>query len=237
MSEKIYALLLKLYPEHFRRGYGDEAMRLVHDRAGSEKGFLPGVRLWLDLLVDFAISLPREYSKRPTTPIVATQPLNMEDSFQLLAERRLNPTLSCLGGTLTAVWFWVCVSAVAHSGGFPVLLRIPPSLQEHAQSSLADLAAGGSPVAVGAYSFCITADRDIPSDSVKPLLGFDFASPGASGVALIDGKIVKRFENERRLSIRAHVLAGDHLFVLQLDRHPEARLITLNDDVRYCQPQ
>ena len=73
MSEKIYALLLKLYPEHFRREYGDEAMRLVHDRARSEKGFLSGLRLWLDLLADFAISLPREYSKEPATPIAAAQ--------------------------------------------------------------------------------------------------------------------------------------------------------------------
>lgn len=63
MSEKIYVLLLKLYPNHFRRAYGDEAVRLVLDRARDEKGFFRGVRLWLDLLVDLAISLPREYSK------------------------------------------------------------------------------------------------------------------------------------------------------------------------------
>ena len=38
MSEKIYGLLLKLYPGHFRRKYGDEALRLVRDRAHDEKG-------------------------------------------------------------------------------------------------------------------------------------------------------------------------------------------------------
>ena len=40
MSEKLYAFLLKLYPDHFRRTYGDEALRLVRDRARDEKGFL-----------------------------------------------------------------------------------------------------------------------------------------------------------------------------------------------------
>ncbi len=58
MSEKLYEFLLRLYPEHFRRTYGDEALRLVRDRARSEKGFLSGLRLWLDLLLDLAKSLP-----------------------------------------------------------------------------------------------------------------------------------------------------------------------------------
>jgi len=51
MSKKLYALLLKLYPDNFRRTYGDEALRLVQDRAHSETGFLASLRLWLDLFV------------------------------------------------------------------------------------------------------------------------------------------------------------------------------------------
>lgn len=228
MSEKLYEFLLKLYPEHFRRTYGDEALRLVRDRVRSENGFLSGLRLWLDLLWDLAISLPREYSNAPTTPIVAAQLINGERSFQLLAERSLNPALLCLAGTLSAVSFWVCVFVVAHSGGFPALFPAQFSLQGLAQSAPAqardpyeeespirnsarNLATGessGHSVSAGAYSFCMTAQRDIPSNSVQPLFAFHFA-PGASGVALIDGKAVKIFKNEQRLSIRAHVLAGD----------------------------
>jgi hypothetical protein len=135
ISEKLYEFLLKLYPDHFRRTYGDEALRLVRDRARSEKGFLPGLRLWLDLLLDLAKSLPREYSNAPTTPIVTTQLLNGERSFQLLAERSLNPTLLCLGCTLSAVLFWLCVFVVAHSGGFPTLFPALLSLQGLAQST------------------------------------------------------------------------------------------------------
>jgi hypothetical protein len=61
MSEKIYALLLRLFPSHFRETYGEEALQLFRDRARDERGFFPSVRLWLDLLSDLAFSLPREY--------------------------------------------------------------------------------------------------------------------------------------------------------------------------------
>src|SRR5580704_5044922 len=61
MSEKIYALLLRLFPSHFREAYGEEALQLFRDRARDEKGFFPGVRLWLDLLSDLVWSVPREY--------------------------------------------------------------------------------------------------------------------------------------------------------------------------------
>jgi Peptidase family S41/N-terminal domain of Peptidase_S41 in eukaryotic IRBP len=61
MSEKIYALLLRLFPSHFREAYGEEALQLFRDRAGDEKGFFPGLRLWLDLLSDLVWSVPREY--------------------------------------------------------------------------------------------------------------------------------------------------------------------------------
>ncbi len=245
MSEKLYAFLLKLYPDHFRRTYGDEALRLVRDRASSENGFLSGFRLWLDLLLDLAKSLPREYSNPPATPIVATQFLNSERSFQLLAERSLNPTLLCLGGTLSAVLFWVCVFVVAHSGGFPALFPASLSLAGLVQNTPAQARYPDeeeSPVrnsarnlAVGAHNFCMTAKRDIPSNSVQPLLTFNFASPGASGVAVIDGKVAKRFKNEQRLSIRAHVFVGDHQFVLQLDKPAGNTLMSSNGDFESCQ--
>ena len=193
MSEKLYSLLLKLYPNHFRRAYGDEALRLVLDRARDEKGFLRGLRLWLDLLVDLAISLPREYSKAPATRILAANPVNGAPSFQLLTERSLNPALLFVASLLTAALFWTCVTAVAHRRTFPT--RFPAdsySLQAIVQTdvALARSASQGGPGInnrvgnadsgpVSAYSFCTTANGDIP--------------PGA---ALIDGKIVRTFKNE-----------------------------------------
>src|SRR5580692_1871560 len=69
MSEKVFRLLLHLYPPRFRDEYGDEALQLFRDRSLDETGAWPSVRLWLDLLADLVISLPREY--RYTRPEVA----------------------------------------------------------------------------------------------------------------------------------------------------------------------
>ncbi|MBZ5579651.1 MAG: hypothetical protein LAP40_24110 [Acidobacteriia bacterium] len=254
MSEKLYALLLKLYPDNFRRMYGDEALRLVQDRAHSETGFLASFRLWLDLLLDLAKSLPREYTCASTTRSLVPQHLNGERSFQLLPERPLSRSLLCLSGMLSAVLFWACVFVAAHSGGFPAL--IPFSLFPQAYSDAApdrdldeesgaanpasNLAIGDSPAppaSLGAYSFCMTAKRDIPSSSVQPLFTFDFVRPGASGIATIDGKVVKVFKNEQRLAVRAHVLAGDHQFTLRLDRPAKSAFMPGNADFEYCRPK
>jgi hypothetical protein len=240
MSEKLYSLLLKLYPNHFRRAYGDEALRLVLDRARDEKGFLCRLRLWLDLLVDLAISLPREYSKAPTTRILVANPVNGDPSFQLLTGRSLNPALLFVAGLLTAALFWTCATAVGHSRKFPA--RFPAdsySLQAIVQSDVAlarsapegDNADSGP---VRAYSFCMTAHRDILDNSLQPLMRFNFAPPGASGVALIDGKIVKTFKNEQHLWIHADVSAGNHWFVLRVNRPAENASISSNGDFKYC---
>jgi hypothetical protein len=61
MSEKIYALLLRLYPSHFREAYGQEALQLFRDRVRDEKAFSPRLRLWLDLLADLIVSVPRQH--------------------------------------------------------------------------------------------------------------------------------------------------------------------------------
>jgi hypothetical protein len=61
MSEKIYACLLRLYPTRFRHAHGEDALQLFRDRLRDETGFVCRTRLWLDLFVDLAISLPRLY--------------------------------------------------------------------------------------------------------------------------------------------------------------------------------
>ncbi len=50
MSEKIYALLLLLYPSRFREEYSEEALQLFRDCAHDEKGLVPKLRLWLKML-------------------------------------------------------------------------------------------------------------------------------------------------------------------------------------------
>jgi hypothetical protein len=66
MSEKIYSWLLRLYPSQFRDKYGEEALQLFLDRMRDEKGLFARTRLWLDLLVDLAMSLPGGYLQGQT---------------------------------------------------------------------------------------------------------------------------------------------------------------------------
>ncbi len=137
MSEKLYRFLFMLYPEHFRRRYGDEALRLVHERASHEEGFISGLRLWMDLLLDLATSLPREYSNAPRATVGVTQSASGEPSFLLLDERSLKPSLLFLGGAISALLFWACNYAVVHSRTFPEQFRDQHSLQWLVQNDLA----------------------------------------------------------------------------------------------------
>jgi hypothetical protein len=233
MFEKLYVFLLKLYPEHFRRAYGDEALRLVRDRARDEKGFISGVRLGLDLVVDLAKSLPREYGEASAGPIAAVQTVNGDPSFQLLDERSLSPVLLVLAGTVAAGLFWACVSSVAHSRVYPDLFQDRLSLQWLVQGDMA--LARSRPQEESAV--CMTANRDISMNSVQPLLTLQFAAPGASGVARIDGKVVKVFRDEQHLTIHAAVAAGDHQFALHLDGPAENTSMSSSDDFKYCAPK
>ena len=102
MSEKFYAWLLRLYPSRFRGAYGEEARQLVRDRCRDEQGFLPRLRLWLDLLGDLALSLPREYFQvRPELSSYAAELRSQGDpSFFVLEEESLAPGAWFCGGVL-----------------------------------------------------------------------------------------------------------------------------------------
>ena len=63
MSERIYAVLLRLHSSQFREKYGKDALQLFRDRARDETGFLSKLRLWLDLLADLVISVPQAYRR------------------------------------------------------------------------------------------------------------------------------------------------------------------------------
>src|SRR5436305_12982702 len=61
MSEKLFRLLLRLYPFHFRDSYSDEALQLFRDRLRDEKGPSATLRLWCDLVCDFIVTVPCQY--------------------------------------------------------------------------------------------------------------------------------------------------------------------------------
>lgn len=119
MSEKIYALLLRLYPSHFREEYGDEALQLLRDRAREERGFFPTLRLWLDLLADLAISIPREY--RYLRPVLsgAVVQQRLDGGPSLFVLDGGSPRLGSFffGGILSVVVLTTVSGLLLHAGG------------------------------------------------------------------------------------------------------------------------
>jgi len=120
MSEKLYARLLRLFPSHFRSGYGDEALQLFRDRAQDETGTFRRIRLWLDLLADVAISLPQEYGRdREGLGDAAPQLVDGVPAFAVLRDARLSFGPLSLGGALSLLLL----------ASFPILLNLPENRQ------------------------------------------------------------------------------------------------------------
>jgi hypothetical protein len=122
MSEKIYALLLRLYPSHFREAYGDEALQLFRDRARDEKGFFRSLQLWLDLLADLAISVPREYGYVQPELVGASAQYRLAGvpAFHVLQGESPRPGALLFGTALSLVvlsTFWILLGhGAGHAG-------------------------------------------------------------------------------------------------------------------------
>lgn len=135
MSEKLYALLLRLYPARFRRQYGEEAMLLFRERLRDERGAVARLRLWLDLLLDAGSSLPREYRRgAPALNAAPVAPAGLP-LFQTI-EPKLPKPGSFLGGTLMA---FVAV------GGLGFLLNHAGRVRHYAVYYSAPQAQGSGP--------------------------------------------------------------------------------------------
>lgn len=94
MSEKIYIWLSKLYPAAFREEYGPAALQLFRDRLRAERKFLERCRLWFDVIVDLAVSVPREYRRpaRPAEPQPGGFRLSEEDVAAMMNGSRMSRT-------------------------------------------------------------------------------------------------------------------------------------------------
>ncbi len=104
MSEKIYACLLRLFPSAFRRHYEEEALQLLRDRIRDERGFLPRLRLSLNLMVDLVGSLPQAYrnSYVEVVPDSSLSPqLEGAPSFRALQNEPIRPVAIAMGGLLS----------------------------------------------------------------------------------------------------------------------------------------
>lgn len=140
MSEKLYALLLRLYPSRFRGRYAAEAMQVFRDRIRDERGVLKRARLWLDLLVDVSISVPREHHRPPSPPAPSVSGL---PSFLVLEEEPLRPDRFLFGTVLALLALGTFGYLLTH-GGNRVLL---PGLSHESLRSV--MAPAASPAVAG----------------------------------------------------------------------------------------
>jgi len=84
MSEKLYSLLLRLFPSEFRQRFGEEAIQLFRDRFREEKGFWLRLRLWADLICDLVVTVPREHVRvEPQIAEVSAAGVKRGPAFQI----------------------------------------------------------------------------------------------------------------------------------------------------------
>jgi hypothetical protein len=115
--------LLRLFPSRFREEYGEDALQLFRDRARDETGFFPALWLWMDLLIDLAISIPREYGHAEPELVSASAWCRLDGlpSFYVLQGEPLRSGSLLFGSvaTLTALaacWIGETTGGAAHSG-------------------------------------------------------------------------------------------------------------------------
>jgi len=127
MSEKLYAFLLRLFPSHFRQSYGEDALQLFRDRARHETGLPSRLRLWVDLLADLAISVPREYFyAQPELLSASTRSTSASPSFYVLNNDAPRPGALVFGFLLSFAAL-LTFSNLLNQGGQPRTLRASAS--------------------------------------------------------------------------------------------------------------
>ena len=140
MSEKFYAWLLRLFPQHFRDTYGEDALQLFRDRLRDESSGFARLRLWLDLLFDLLLSLPQEYRRPKSDVLVPASPRRAmgAPAFGLLQSRRPSLGLRIFGGlAATGVFcvFSLSLKQFRSHAGMAAERNAGPSLSSQASVS------------------------------------------------------------------------------------------------------
>lgn len=138
MSEKLYGCLLRLFPARFRQAYAEEAILLVRDRVREERGFFLTLRLWLDLLIDFAVSVPRQHyhASQASQYVQTSQSGDLSLWFRAGETAPPRPVALLFGGVLSLATLGTVPALINHFGNS----RLPgaPAIQSR-RASLAVL--------------------------------------------------------------------------------------------------
>ncbi|HTB98793.1 MAG TPA: S41 family peptidase [Terracidiphilus sp.] len=121
MSEWIYSFLLRLYPAQFRERFEGEALQLLRDRLGEERGALRRLRLWMDLFADMALGLPQayrnSYALEATAPGWAAAHAGFP-AFRMLEQEPLRPSSVALGSMVATGTLALFVFVMGHVAAY-----------------------------------------------------------------------------------------------------------------------
>jgi Peptidase family S41 len=116
MSEKLFALLLRLYPSRFRQHYETEAIMLLRERFRDEQGTARRLRLFFDLLVDFAAGLPLAWRNSYASP--APQPASGLPLFRVLDQEPMRPGSVFVGALFAMAALSAFVFVMNHGSAY-----------------------------------------------------------------------------------------------------------------------
>ena len=114
MSERFFAVLVRLYPSGFRQRYHEEALRLVIDRARDEKGFFLKLRLGFDLIRDLVATASTNRSRSPSLQVSRAH--NGELCFQFVGPETPSASSLFLGVLVTMLLLGVLPVGFGGSG-------------------------------------------------------------------------------------------------------------------------
>lgn len=160
MSEKLYTLLLRLYPGRFRVVYGEEALQLLRDRLRDEYGLFATLRLWIDLLLDLVISVPREHrARRPALSPSRTQ----TGLFRVLEGQPPRPGAFLLGSALALSGVIAFFILLDHAG----VRHVPRAEENQEAATSVPRDASGSPNAASTQGASVNASASSASAQMR----------------------------------------------------------------------
>lgn len=174
MSEKMLALLFRLYPPAFRERYLHEALLLCRDRRRHETGIYRRVGLVCDLSIDFFAGLPKAWQTFYSIVAVRSQVPNTRPvpSFSLLHSEPLRPTSILLGCMFSITAFGLFVLILRTTALSPFESRAPSPIDSVMrrlnQPALPPVQDRDPQKAAGDISASVSAQQPVKSDETAP---------------------------------------------------------------------
>src|SRR5262245_33118450 len=103
MSDRLYSLVLQLYPRAFRERYAEEMAQVFRDRMRHEAA----ARVWFDVLGDALVSIPRQHWRQEPHPIYPPSAAPLRDVYAVVAQTLVLTALLSASATFLGLSAWM----------------------------------------------------------------------------------------------------------------------------------